>query len=70
LPANEVYLLWKDQIPYERSKTSGDFNKSGKKTGTTEKIYLPLHAMFDFQSLFTVFDHYLKQYLWEEEVWE
>ena len=47
LPSQQVYDIMDIQIPYDRVHKPGDFNKYGKKIGSTNKLYLPLNKMAD-----------------------
>lgn len=55
MPARSVYLEMDKQVPYDRRKTSGDYNQ-GFKIGSTKKLYLPLLKMGDYSTLLRFFE--------------
>lgn len=47
LSSKTVYEIMDIQAPYDRNYTPGDYNNSGEKIGSTNKLYLPLLKMAD-----------------------
>lgn len=52
--SENVYLLLEEQAGYDRYLQPGDYDQHGRKNSATKKLYLPLHKMSDFHSMFEI----------------
>lgn len=51
MPSKRVYEIMDEQVPYDRNYVPGDFNASGRKIGSTKKLYIPLLETRDLRDL-------------------